>query len=131
MSNKPQFLSLESSKKLLDMGCSIQSEYGYWSRQYQLDNGDVPSVRKLEIGCNHNPTLNNDPDYDVVIVPTFDLMHDICILHSKDFFSVEKDINNQPYYKHASHTILTLLQNNNPNEAEEFFLQNTSFNNQR
>ena len=128
--------SLTLSKKLAKGGCKIESEF----LQDNLGNiytNTMPRVR-LSDGINHDGTTVG------VFYLAYDLLWDICIKHVKEFFGEEKgmaydETGNSHLcetplppldykYRIASRNILSLLQQNKIQEAEDYIWEHCKFN---
>ena len=94
------YTTLETSKQLKDWGC--------------------------EIDCNYEEIM------------TYHLLEDVCVKYAKEFFGEERELfqlgdgKNEDLplkrYLGISCYIMSLLQKNKKEEAEEYFLKNTLFN---
>ena len=102
-----KYTSLELSKKLYKNGCELESEH------YAQEGAD---------GCYFK----------------YDILNDICVKYAKEFFGEEKiEYTDGVHlvvvwagkkYEHSARTILSLLQQNKKQEAEDYIWEHCLFN---
>ncbi len=111
--NNEQYTSLELSKKLADNGCDYLEPSMYW----QIKPFNTKLVDKM-----YNNLLVD------AYYPAYDLIWDICVKYSPEFFRVGNNRFYQRQMECNTGIILKLLQQNKKNEAELYIWTNTIFN---
>lgn len=157
------FSSLNLSKKLKEAGCGLiqpceQNKFCYdkpcW---YKVFKGSDEKNFKIELGEEGSPYYNEDYDLSPeVIVPAYDILWDICVRYTKEFFGEEAgcpycfsknyEIQKRKGFNYCNHCnkdfiyishshqyhsekILLMLQQNRPQkEIEVYIWDNCKFN---
>jgi len=123
--NKPMtknnYTSLELTKKLLENGCNLESEY----LQDNIDNIYTNTMPRIRI----SDATRHDGTTVGCFYPAYDILNEICVKYAKEFFG-------EGSYRNSGETnrlvrakyILYLLQQNKKQEAEDYIWENCLFN---
>lgn len=122
--NEQNYTSKELSQWLAENGCELESEYCYNLRHngkdFYYDFGETTRHKKA-----HYPMVNNKKPN---VLPAYDILNDICVRYAKEFFGNGEDICHLELYYPDTTYILSLLQQNKKQEAEQYIKNHCLFN---
>jgi len=133
--NNYNYTSLELSRKLKENGCKLKSNYwwhdikSYYKKTKDEFYNDKPWIGEQDGWYSSDETKQREIN-QMYKYKAYDILNDICVRYAKEFFG--EDINNifecTPVWKIYSHKILSLLQQNKKQEAEDYIWEHCLFN---
>jgi len=116
--NEQNYTSLKLSKWLYNNKCNLDNDY-YWVENHNKE-WNICYREYIQLQDNY---------------PAYDILNDICCRYAKEFFGEElydSEITGEKYFQYSwsfhSETILSLLQQNKKQEAEEYIMEHCKFN---